>query len=36
MNKIGPATIAVHTGFDRDPATGACAVPIYSDRELCI
>jgi len=29
MNKIGPATLSLHAGFERDPATGACAVPIY-------
>jgi O-acetylhomoserine (thiol)-lyase len=23
------ATLALHAGFDKDPATGACAVPIY-------
>ncbi|MFA6715504.1 MAG: O-acetylhomoserine aminocarboxypropyltransferase/cysteine synthase family protein [Victivallaceae bacterium] len=29
MNKPGPSTLALHAGFDGDPATGACAVPIY-------
>jgi O-acetylhomoserine (thiol)-lyase len=29
MNKTGPATLSLHAGFERDPATGACAVPIY-------
>jgi O-acetylhomoserine (thiol)-lyase len=29
MNETGPATLALHAGFERDSATGACAVPIY-------
>ena len=29
MNKLGSATLSLHAGFERDPATGACAVPIY-------
>jgi O-acetylhomoserine (thiol)-lyase len=29
MNENGPATLSLHAGFERDPATGACAVPIY-------
>ncbi len=29
MSKTGPATLSLHAGFERDPATGACAVPIY-------
>jgi O-acetylhomoserine (thiol)-lyase len=29
MSKNKPETLALHAGFDRDPATGACAVPIY-------
>ncbi len=29
MNKTGDATLSLHGGFEGDPATGACAVPIY-------
>ncbi|MDD5697820.1 MAG: O-acetylhomoserine aminocarboxypropyltransferase/cysteine synthase [Victivallaceae bacterium] len=29
MTENKPATLALHAGFDRDPVTGACAVPIY-------
>jgi len=29
MSTNKPATLALHEGFDRDPVTGACAVPIY-------
>jgi len=29
MRKTGPATLSLHEGFEGDPATGACAVPIY-------
>ena len=27
--KYRPATLLVHQGIDRDPATGASAIPIY-------
>ena len=29
MTKNKAATLALHAGFDKDPATGACAVPVY-------
>ena len=29
MTKNKAATLALHAGFDKDPATGSCAVPIY-------
>jgi len=29
MTKLGDSTISLHAGFDKDPVTGACAVPIY-------
>jgi O-acetylhomoserine (thiol)-lyase len=29
MTKSKAATLALHAGFDKDPATGACAVPVY-------
>lgn len=29
MNKTGDATLSLHDGYDGDPTTGACAVPIY-------
>ena len=29
MKKHGNSTIALHTGFDHEQTTGACAVPIY-------
>jgi len=29
MNKYGNNTIVLHEGFNTDPATGSCAVPIY-------
>ncbi len=29
MNKAGNSTLSLHGGFEGDPATGACAVPIY-------
>ncbi|MCP4178210.1 MAG: aminotransferase class I/II-fold pyridoxal phosphate-dependent enzyme [bacterium] len=29
MSKLGDSTISLHGSFNADPATGACAVPIY-------
>ena len=29
MNKNGDATLSLHEGYQGDPASGACAVPIY-------
>lgn len=29
MSKIGDSTLSLHGGYEGDPATGACAVPIY-------
>jgi len=29
-------TIAIHAGYEPDPATKSVAVPIYQDRGLCV